>query len=72
MIVKYHARGTGTGSGPDAYLLGKDTARVDAKLLRGASEEVIALIDSSPYAKKYTSGVLSFAEVDLASGQNRK
>lgn len=72
MIVKFHARGTGKGSGPVDYLLGKDMARVDAKLLRGASEEVIALIDSSPYAKKYTSGVLSFAEADLASETKQK
>ncbi|MDX6843362.1 relaxase/mobilization nuclease domain-containing protein, partial [Hafnia paralvei] len=72
MIVKFHARGTGKGSGPVDYLLGKDRARVDAKLLRGASEEVIALIDSSPYAKKYTSGVLSFAEADLASETKQK
>ena len=35
MIVKFHARGTGKGSGPVDYLLGKDRARVDAKLLRG-------------------------------------
>lgn len=72
MIVKFHARGTGKGSGPVDYLLGKDRARVDAKLLRGASEEVVALIDSSAYAKKYTSGVLSFAEADLAAEVKHK
>lgn len=72
MIVKFHARGTGKGSGPVDYLLGKDRARVGAKLLRGASEDVVSLIDSSPYAKKYTSGVLSFAEVDLASETKQK
>lgn len=72
MIVKFHARGTGKGSGPVDYLLGKDRDRVDAKLLRGASEEVVALIDSSAYAKKYTSGVLSFAEADLAKETKHK
>ncbi len=30
------------------------------------------LIDASPYAKKYTSGVLSFAEQDLPPGQREK
>ena len=30
------------------------------------------LIDASPYAKKYTSGVLSFAEQDLPTGQREK
>ncbi|EOX2496557.1 nuclease, partial [Escherichia coli] len=58
MIVKFHARGKGGGSGPVDYLLGREGARV----LRGAPEEVRELIDATPFAKKYTSGVLSFAE----------
>lgn len=65
MIVKIHSRGTGCGSGPVEYLLGKDGERDGATLDRGDPSTIIALIDSSPYAKKYTSGVLSFAESDL-------
>ncbi len=65
MIVKFHARGVGRGSGPVGYLLGLDGAREGATLDRGDPVLIEALIDSSPYAKKYTSGVLSFQEADL-------
>ncbi|WP_423241093.1 plasmid mobilization relaxase MbeA [Erwinia amylovora] len=69
MIVKFHPRGRGGGAGPVDYLLGKDRQRDGASVLQGKSEEVRELIDASPYAKKYTSGVLSFAENDLPPGQ---
>jgi len=72
MIVKFHARGRGGGSGPVDYLLGKDRQREGANVLQGKAEEVRELIDASPYAKKYTSGVLSFAEKDLPPGQREK
>lgn len=62
MIVKFHARGSGRGSGPVEYLLGKDREREGATLDRGDPDQIQALIDSSPYTKKYTSGVLSFEE----------
>ncbi|MGL5221893.1 MAG: relaxase/mobilization nuclease domain-containing protein, partial [Plesiomonas shigelloides] len=65
MIVKFHARGVGGGSGPVDYLLGKNRDREGATLDRGNPDDIKALIDSSPYAKKYTSGVLSFEEADL-------
>lgn len=65
MIVKFHARGAGRGSGPVDYLLGKERNRDGATLDRGDPDEIQSLIDSSPYAKKYTSGVLSFHESDL-------
>ena len=65
MIVKFHARGVGRGAGPVEYLLGKGRDREGATLDRGEPDEIQALIDSSPYAKKYTSGVLSFEESDL-------
>lgn len=65
MIVKFHNRGVGRGSGPVEYLLGRDGQREGATLDRGNPAEVQALIDSSSYAKKYTSGVLSFSESDL-------
>jgi hypothetical protein len=54
------------------YLLGKDRQRDGATVLQGKAEEVRELIDASPYAKKYTSGVLSFAEKDLPPGQREK
>lgn len=69
MIVKFHARGRGGGAGPVDYLLGKDRQRVGASVLQGKPEEVRELIDASPYTKKYTSGVLSFAEQDVPPGQ---
>jgi len=72
MIVKFHARGRGGGAGPVDYLLGKDRSRPGAVVLQGKAEEVRELIDASPYAKKYTSGVLSFAEAGLAAGDREK
>jgi len=72
MIVKFHARGRGGGSAPVDYLLGKNRQREGARVLQGKPEEVRELIDASPYAKKYTSGVLSFAEKDLPPGQREK
>jgi len=72
MLVKFHARGRGGGSGPVDYLLGKDRNREGATVLQGKPEEVRELIDASPYAKKYTSGVLSFEESELAPGQREK
>ena len=69
MIVKFHPRGRGAGAGPVDYLLGKDRQRAGATVLQGKPEEVRELIDASAYAKKYTSGVLSFAEQDIAPGQ---
>jgi len=72
MIVKFHPRGRGGGAGPVDYLLGKDRQREGSSVLQGKPEEVRELIDASPYAKKYTSGVLSFAEQDLPPGQREK
>ena len=72
MIVKFHARGTGGGSGPIDYLLGKERDREGSKLDRGNPETIQAIIDSSPYAKKYTSGVLSFKESDLPQADKDK
>lgn len=65
MIVKFTPRGTGRGSGPVGYLLGRDRDREGAELLRGDPDQTEALIDASNYAKRYTSGVLSFQEPDL-------
>ena len=72
MIVSFFSRGTGGGRGPVEYLLGEDHDRELAELLRGDALETIALIDSSPYAKKYTSGSLSFEEADLTPELKRQ
>ncbi|MDG2871353.1 mobilization relaxase, partial [Vibrio parahaemolyticus] len=55
MIVQFARRGKGVGSGPVDYLLGKDRNRERATLNQGNPDLVQSLIDSSPYAKKYTS-----------------
>lgn len=72
VIVKFHARGAGSGSGPVDYLLGKDRDREGAETLRGDPEQTRELIDASSYAKTYTSGVLSFAEADLPDAHKRQ
>ncbi|MGK3550292.1 hypothetical protein ACSLOE_30480, partial [Escherichia coli] len=41
------------------YLLGRERNREGATVLQGNPEEVRELIDATPFAKKYTSGVLS-------------
>lgn len=65
MIVKFNARGKGGSAGPREYLLGKDGNRPHAKLLRGDPTVTSEIIDSSKWAQKYKSGVLSFEEKDL-------
>lgn len=72
MIIKIHSRGAGCGSGPVDYLLGKDRDREDARLDRGDPEQMVQLIDSTNFAQKYTSGVLSFAERDLEEHQKQQ
>ncbi len=51
MIVKFHARGKGGGSGPVDYLLGPERNREGATVLRGNPEEVLDLIDFMAIAK---------------------
>ena len=65
MIVKIHKRGSGGGSGPVDYLLGKDRNRELADVLRGNPEQTKEIIDSLDFKRKYTSGVLSFEESDI-------
>ena len=48
------------------YLLGEDREREHAQVLSGDVALTAQLIDSSPFAKKYTSGCLSFYEHDLS------
>ena len=65
MIVQFFSRGKGRGAGPIDYLLGRQRDRPLATLLRGDADETEALINSSLYAKKYTSGCLSFEEGNI-------
>jgi len=65
MIVQFFNYGNGLSKGPLDYLLGKNRDREHAKILNGNEQEIAELIDSSPFAKKYTSGCLSFYESDF-------
>jgi hypothetical protein len=62
MIVKFFSRGSGGGDGPTDYLLGDERDRVGASTLRGNAEITKELINSTDYARRYTSGCLSFEE----------
>ncbi|KGT47448.1 relaxase/mobilization nuclease domain-containing protein [Acinetobacter sp. HR7] len=66
MIVDFFRHGSGLSKGCLDYLLGEDREREHAKVLSGDVELTAQLIDSSPFAKKYTSGCLSFYEHDLS------
>ena len=66
MIVDFFRHGSGLSKGCLGYLLGKDRERENALVLSGDVELTAQLIDSSPFAKKYTSGCLSFYEHDLS------
>ena len=72
MIVEFFSRGKGAGSGPVDYLLGKDRDRERASVLRGNPDETAAIIDGSAYAKKYTSGCLSFEEHNISEDKKRE
>ncbi len=71
MIVDFFRHGSGLSKGCLDYLLGEDREREYAQVLSGDVELTAQLIDSSPFAKKYTSGCLSFYEHDL-SDQNKQ
>jgi len=66
MIVDFFRHGSGLSNGCLDYLLGEDREREHAQVLSGDVELTAQLIDSSPFAKKYTSGCLSFYEHDLS------
>lgn len=72
MIVEFFRYGAGLSKGPLDYFLGKKRDRDHARVLSGSEQEVAGLIDSSPFAKKYTSGCLSFYENDLSDEAKRK
>ena len=66
MIVDFFRHGSGLSKGCLDYLLGEDREREHAEVLSGDVDLTAKLIDSSPFAKKYTSGCLSFYEHDLS------
>lgn len=72
MIVDFFRHGTGLSKGCLDYMLGEDREREHALVLNGDVELTAQLIDSSPYAKKYTSGCLSFYEHDLTEPDKQK
>ena len=72
MIVKFFKFGKGKSKHCLDYLLGKDRDREHARVLSGDVDLTADLIDSSRFTKKYTSGCLSFAEVDLPEDAKRK
>lgn len=65
MVVNFFRYGNGMSTGPINYFLGKNFDREYAHVLDGNLAEVSALIDTSPFEKKYTSGCMSFYEHDL-------
>lgn len=62
MLVKFFSRGSGGGEGPVDYLLGDDRDREGASVLRGNPDITQEIINSTDYARRYTSGCLSFEE----------
>ena len=72
MIVDFFRHGSGLSKGCLDYLLGEDREREHAQVLSGDVELTEQLIDSSPFAKKYTSGCLSFYEHDLSDQDKQK
>lgn len=62
MLVKFFSRGSGGGDSPVNYLLGENRDRQGASILRGNAEITKELINSTDYARRYTSGCLSFEE----------
>ncbi len=72
MLVKFHSHGAGDSAGVIDYLLGDDRERDQAKVLVGDVESIRQIIDTTPYARKYTSGVLSFLESDIKDEDKHK
>ncbi|MFW2141580.1 mobilization protein [Acinetobacter sp. ULE_I001] len=72
MIVDFFRHGSGLSKGCLDYLLGEYREREHAQVLSGDVKLTAQLIDSSPFAKKYTSGCLSFYEHDLSDQDKQK
>ena len=72
MLVKFFSRGSGGGDSPVNYLLGENRDRQGASVLRGNAEITKELINSTDYARRYTSGCLSFEEKHTAITDSQK
>ena len=72
MIVDFFRHGSGLSKNCLDYLLGEDREREYAQVLSGDVELTAQLIDSSPFAKKYTSGCLSFFYEHDLSDQDKQ
>lgn len=70
MLIKFFARGTGSGNGPVEYATRADLEGREAhtpEILRGDANRTRDLIDSIDREWRYTSGVVSFALEDAPS-----
>ena len=70
MLIKFFARGTGSGNGPVEYATRTDLEGREAhapEVLRGDAERTRDLINSIDREWRYTSGVVSFALEDAPS-----
>ncbi|MBA1159436.1 relaxase/mobilization nuclease domain-containing protein, partial [Microvirga sp. Marseille-Q2068] len=73
MLIKFFARGTGSGRGPVEYVTkgeGRETA--PPVVLRGTPERTCELIDGIARQWRYTSGVISFAAEDAPSAADQR
>jgi len=70
MLIKFFARGQGSGSGPVEYAIRHDLGGREAnppEIVRGDADRTTDLIDSIDREWRYTSGVVSFALEDAPS-----
>ena len=73
MIVKFLGnKGGGSAGATIDYLLGEDRDRDGAILLSGDPDLTARLADNLDFQNRYTVGVLSFEEANLAEKQNKK
>lgn len=72
MLVKFFKHGSNSAKSAVSYLLDKRVSAGTARVLSGNPALTVELTESSTYAKKYTSGCLSFEEQDIEEGVKRQ
>jgi hypothetical protein len=78
MLVKFFARGVGSGSGPVEYITRLDSPNTGQlrepapEIIRGNPEITEQLIDGLDFKYKYNSGVLSFAVEDAPTEKEQQ
>jgi 5S rRNA maturation endonuclease (ribonuclease M5) len=78
MLVKFFARGVGSGSGPVEYITRLDSPNTGQlrepapEIIRGNPELTQQLIDRLDFQYKYNSGVLSFATSDAPTEKEQQ